>query len=125
MKRGWAGFEKAFDEIVPRDRADYAAVKRDLLCEPIFMMKVHRNVADAVLGRKIGRRSVRRDGSAARTAEASVSSASFAAFPASLADRLVSGDQGKTRAEENDAGNPAFDLANAGIFGETSNRHGR
>lgn len=52
MKRGWAGFEKAFDEIVPRDRADYAAVKRDLLCEPIFMMKVHRNMADAVLGRK-------------------------------------------------------------------------
>ena len=36
MKRGWAGFEEAFDEIVPRDRADYAAVKRDLLCEPIF-----------------------------------------------------------------------------------------
>jgi hypothetical protein len=30
----------------------YAAVKRDLLREPIFMMKVHRNMADAVLGRK-------------------------------------------------------------------------
>ena len=59
MKRGWAGFEEAFDEIVPRDRADYAAVKRDLLCEPIFMLKVHRNMADAVLGRKTVERSDR------------------------------------------------------------------
>ena len=52
MNRGWAGFEEAFDGIVPRDRADYADVKRDLLCEPIFILKVHRNMADAVLGRK-------------------------------------------------------------------------
>jgi hypothetical protein len=52
MKRGWAGFEETFDDIVPRDRADYAAVKRDLLCEPIFIMKVHRNMAGAVLRRK-------------------------------------------------------------------------
>jgi tetratricopeptide (TPR) repeat protein len=52
MKRGWAGFEEEFDRIVPRDRADYADVKRDMLCEPIFSMKAHRNMADAVLGRK-------------------------------------------------------------------------
>jgi tetratricopeptide (TPR) repeat protein len=52
MKRGWAGFEEEFDRIVPRDRSDYAGVKRDLLCEPIFTVKAHRNMADAVLGRK-------------------------------------------------------------------------
>jgi hypothetical protein len=52
MKRGWAGFEEEFDRIVPRDRPDYADVKRDMLCEPIFSMKAHRNMADAVLGRK-------------------------------------------------------------------------
>ena len=37
---------------MPRDRADYADVKRDMLCEPIFSIKAHRNMADAVLGRK-------------------------------------------------------------------------
>ena len=37
---------------MPRDRAYYADVKRDILCEPIFSMKAHRNMADAVLGRK-------------------------------------------------------------------------
>jgi tetratricopeptide (TPR) repeat protein len=52
MKRGWAGFEEEFDRIVPRDRADYADVKRDMLCEPIFSVNAHRNMADAVLGRK-------------------------------------------------------------------------
>ena len=52
MKRGWAGFEEEFDRAVPRDRSDYAAVKRDMLCEPLFNMKAHRNMADAVLGRK-------------------------------------------------------------------------
>ncbi|MGH9665897.1 MAG: hypothetical protein ACRD9L_15840 [Bryobacteraceae bacterium] len=33
---------------------DYAGifVKRDLLCEPIFSFKTHRNLADAVLGIK-------------------------------------------------------------------------
>ena len=50
MKRGWAGFEEEFDRIVPRDRADYADVKRDLLREPIFSLEAHRNLADAVLG---------------------------------------------------------------------------
>lgn len=52
MKRGWAGFEDEFDRIVPRERPDYADVKRDLLREPIFDMRAHRNLADAVLGRK-------------------------------------------------------------------------
>lgn len=52
MKRGWAGFEEEFDRIVPRDRPDYADIKRDLLCEPIFHMKAHRNIADLALGRK-------------------------------------------------------------------------
>jgi tetratricopeptide (TPR) repeat protein len=52
MKDGWAGFEVEFDRVVPRDRADYADVKRDILCEPIFDTKAHRNMADAVLGRK-------------------------------------------------------------------------
>lgn len=52
VKRGWAGFEEEFDRIVPRDRRDYADVKRDLLCEPLFSMTAHRNLADAVLGKK-------------------------------------------------------------------------
>jgi len=52
MERGWAGFEEEFDRIVPRERPDYADVKRDLLREPIFSIKAHRNLADAVLGRK-------------------------------------------------------------------------
>jgi hypothetical protein len=50
MKHGWAGFEEEFDRIVAHDRADYADVKRDMLCEPIFSVKAHRNMADAVLG---------------------------------------------------------------------------
>lgn len=50
MKRGWAGFEEEFDRLVPRDRADYADLKRDILCEPIFSVKAHRNMARAVLG---------------------------------------------------------------------------
>ncbi|HWB85250.1 MAG TPA: hypothetical protein VG675_13985 [Bryobacteraceae bacterium] len=52
MKRGWAGFEEEFDRVIPRDRADYADVKRDMLCEPVFSIKAHRNMADAVLGNK-------------------------------------------------------------------------
>jgi tetratricopeptide (TPR) repeat protein len=52
MKRGWAGFEEEFDRVIPRDRADYEDIKRDMLCEPIFSIKAHRNMADAVLGRK-------------------------------------------------------------------------
>lgn len=47
-KRGWTGFKEEFDRIVPRDRADYADVKRDLLCEPLFNIKAYRNMADAV-----------------------------------------------------------------------------
>lgn len=52
MKRGWVGFEEEFDRVVPRNRPDYADVKRDMLCEPIFKMKAHRNLADAVLGNR-------------------------------------------------------------------------
>jgi hypothetical protein len=35
-KSGWEGFEQEFDRIVPRDRPDYADIKRDLLCETMF-----------------------------------------------------------------------------------------
>jgi hypothetical protein len=52
MKCGWAGFEEAFDRIVPRDREDYAVVKRDLLREPVFNVQAHQHMADVVLGRK-------------------------------------------------------------------------
>lgn len=52
MKRGWAGFEEAFDRVVPRARPDYADVKRDLLREPIFGIEAHRNMAEVVLGKK-------------------------------------------------------------------------
>lgn len=52
MKRGWVGFEEEFDRVVPRDRPDYAEVKRDMLCEPMFSLKAHRNLADAVLGNR-------------------------------------------------------------------------
>jgi tetratricopeptide (TPR) repeat protein len=52
LTRGWAGFEEEFDRIVPRARADYAEVKRDLLREPIFNRKTHQNMADALLGTK-------------------------------------------------------------------------
>lgn len=51
-KRGWAGFEAEFDRIVPRDRPDYADVKRDLLCEPLFTLRAHRNMAELVSGKK-------------------------------------------------------------------------
>jgi hypothetical protein len=46
----WAGFEKAFDEIVPRTRPDYAEVKRDLLREPVFNPKVHERMSRVFLG---------------------------------------------------------------------------
>lgn len=49
MDRGWAGFEEEFGHIVPRDRPDYEQVKRDLLCEPVFKMKAHRNLARAFM----------------------------------------------------------------------------
>ena len=52
MKRGWAGFEEQFDRVVPRNRPDYAAVKQDMLCEPMYNIKAHRNLADAVLGNR-------------------------------------------------------------------------
>ena len=45
LERGWAGFEEAFDEIVPRERSDYAEVKRDLLRETIFSAKMHSRLA--------------------------------------------------------------------------------
>ena len=50
VKRGWAGFEEEFDRIVPRDRADYNDVKRDLLREPLFNRRGHRNTVEALLG---------------------------------------------------------------------------
>ncbi|MBV8807126.1 MAG: hypothetical protein JO033_00510 [Acidobacteriaceae bacterium] len=49
LERGWAGFEEEFDHIIPRDRPDYEQVKRDLLCEPIFSIKAHRNMARAFM----------------------------------------------------------------------------
>lgn len=44
LKRGWTGFEEAFDRIVPRIRADYVKVKRDLLREPVFSLNAQRNM---------------------------------------------------------------------------------
>jgi tetratricopeptide (TPR) repeat protein len=52
MNDGWAGFEKEFDRLVPRDRANYADVKRDLLREPIFNTKVHRRMAETFTEKK-------------------------------------------------------------------------
>jgi tetratricopeptide (TPR) repeat protein len=49
MQRGWPGFEEEFDQIVSRDRPDYEHVKRDLLREPIFSAKVHRNMTRAFM----------------------------------------------------------------------------
>ena len=53
MARGWAGFEEAFDRIVPRTRTDYADVKRSLLREPVFNRKVHRNMLRMASGDNI------------------------------------------------------------------------
>jgi tetratricopeptide (TPR) repeat protein len=50
MERGWAGFEEAFDGIVPRTRPDYADIKRDLLREPVFSQKVHERMSRVFLG---------------------------------------------------------------------------
>jgi len=52
LEHGWAAFEEAFDSVVPRTRTDYADLKRDLLREPIFDIKCHRNLADLALGTK-------------------------------------------------------------------------
>ena len=52
LEHGWAAFEEEFDRIVPRSRADYADVKRDLLREAIFDIKCHRNLAELTLGTK-------------------------------------------------------------------------
>ena len=48
--RGWAGFEEAFDAVVPRTRQHYADVKRDLLREPIFNPKIHSRMVRLILG---------------------------------------------------------------------------
>ncbi len=48
--RGWAGFEEAFDEIIPRARPDYASLKRELLRESIFNPKVHLRMSRTLLG---------------------------------------------------------------------------
>lgn len=50
LNRGWAGFEEAFDEIVPRTQADYASVKRELLRESIFNPMVHQRMSRIFLG---------------------------------------------------------------------------
>ena len=50
LASGWAGFEEAFDAVIPRSRADYADIKRDLLREPIFNPRVHSRMARVVLG---------------------------------------------------------------------------
>lgn len=50
MERGWAGFEEAFDGIIPRTRPEYADVKRDLLREPVFSQKVHERMSRVFLG---------------------------------------------------------------------------
>src|ERR1700684_2378709 len=50
LARGWAGFEAAFDAIVPRTRPDYAAVKRELLRETIFNPVVHLRMSRIFLG---------------------------------------------------------------------------
>lgn len=50
LTRGWAGFEEALDAIVPRTRADYASVKRELLRESIFSPKVHLRMSRIFLG---------------------------------------------------------------------------
>ena len=36
---------------MPRDRADYADLKRKLLWEPIFMTRVHHRMAQLYLGK--------------------------------------------------------------------------
>ena len=46
-------FEKEFERIVPRERPDYADVKRDLLREPLFSIDYHRVLAELNLGKKI------------------------------------------------------------------------
>ena len=50
LASGWAGFEEAFDAVIPRSRADHAEIKRDLLREPIFNPRVHSRMARVVLG---------------------------------------------------------------------------
>ncbi len=45
LERGWPGFEEEFGRIAHRSPADYEQVKRDLLREPIFSAKAHRNLA--------------------------------------------------------------------------------
>jgi hypothetical protein len=52
IERSWEGFEEEFNRIVNPDRPDYADVKRDLLCEPLFSIKAHQNLTELVLGRK-------------------------------------------------------------------------
>jgi hypothetical protein len=51
MQRGWSGFEEEFEPIVPQGRPDYEQVKRDILREPIFSAKVHRNMTRAFMAR--------------------------------------------------------------------------
>lgn len=50
FEEGWPGFERAFDEVIPRARPDYADIKRELLRESIFNPQVHSRMARSVLG---------------------------------------------------------------------------
>ena len=50
LASGWAGFEEAFDAVIPRSRADYADIKRDLLRGPIFNQKVHERMSKMLFG---------------------------------------------------------------------------
>ncbi len=45
----WDG-EEDFDAAIPRSRADYADIERDLLREPIFNPKVHERLSKLFLG---------------------------------------------------------------------------
>ena len=73
MERGWEGFEQEFERIVPRSRADYEDVKRELLCEPIFRLKVHRRLAEGALRDKNRRRDLGGDRAGPRAGEAALS----------------------------------------------------
>lgn len=50
MDRGWEGFEEEFDRYLPRDDPRYWQVKQDLLCEPVFNAKVHREMTSIITG---------------------------------------------------------------------------
>lgn len=50
LNRGWAGFEEAFDKVIPRTRPDYTSLKRELLRESIFNPRMHLRMSRVLLG---------------------------------------------------------------------------